>query len=99
MQFPLKLAQSAQPGERNSKISTKSPKFRSRGHFLGENASNGISSQNTLLNNFSPVQPILTRNTPMESPILAVTQGIIKNIHNSILGEQSGNFQKNYPLE
>jgi hypothetical protein len=37
----LKLAQSAQPREENSTISTKSPKFRSRGHFVGENAPNG----------------------------------------------------------
>jgi hypothetical protein len=75
MRFSLKLAQSAQPGERNSKISTKSPKFRSRGHFfLEKTPPMGISSQNTLLNNFSPVQPILTCNTPIDSAQLAETQ-------------------------
>jgi hypothetical protein len=38
MRFFLKLAQSAQPRERNSKISTKSPEYRWRGHFFWKKA-------------------------------------------------------------
>jgi hypothetical protein len=60
---------------------------------------NGISSQNTLLNNFSPVQPILTSNTPMDSARLADrnTSGKIKYVPHFILGEQPENFNKNIP--
>jgi hypothetical protein len=53
MRFSLKLAQSAQPDERNSKISTKSSKIRSTGQFLGKTPPMGISSQNSLFNNLS----------------------------------------------
>jgi hypothetical protein len=65
--------------------------------FWGKTPSMGISSQNSLLNNFSPVQRIPTRNKPMDSAQLAETQGIIKNFPYSILGEQSGNFKKITP--
>jgi hypothetical protein len=37
-QFPLKLAQSAQPSGRNSEFSTERPEFWSRGHFGGKHA-------------------------------------------------------------
>jgi hypothetical protein len=74
MRFSLKLAQSARPGERNSKMSTKSPKFRFKEHFFGKTPLMGISSQNTLLNNFSPVKPILAFSTPMDSAHLAGTK-------------------------
>jgi hypothetical protein len=96
MRFSLKLAQSAQPGKTNSKFSTERPKFLSRGHFLGKNAPKGISSQNTLLNNFSAVQPILTCNTPMDSAQLTETRGVIEKFLNPFLGEQSVKFQKTY---
>jgi hypothetical protein len=66
MRFSLKLAQSAQPGERHPKFSTDRQKFWPRGHFFGQIAPKQISSQNTLLNIFSPVQLILTYNTPMD---------------------------------
>jgi hypothetical protein len=39
--FAQFIAQSAQPGNINSKISTKLQKFRSRGHFFEENALKG----------------------------------------------------------
>jgi hypothetical protein len=52
---------------------------------------------NTLLNNFSSVQPILTCNAPMNSAQLAETQEVIKIFANPLLGEQSGNFQKSSP--
>ena len=58
----------------------------------------GISSQNTLLNNSSLVQPILTCNIPINSARQAKTYGNIKNSPNFILGEQWGNFQKNTTL-
>jgi hypothetical protein len=45
----LKLAQSTQPGERNSKLGTKSPKFRSKGRFFGKNAPN---------DDFQPKHPV-----------------------------------------
>jgi hypothetical protein len=45
----FKLAQLVQPGERNKRISMKSPKFRSRGHFLGKNAPDG---------DFKPKHPV-----------------------------------------
>jgi hypothetical protein len=98
MRFSLKLAQSTQPGETHPKFSTERQTFGSRGHFLGKTPPEGISSQNTLLNNFSPVQPILTCKTPVESAQLAETRGVIKIIANPLLGEQSGNFQKSCPL-
>jgi hypothetical protein len=60
MRFSLKLAQSTQPGERHSKFSTERQKFWSRVTFWGKTPPKGISRQNTLLNNFLPVQPILT---------------------------------------
>jgi hypothetical protein len=41
-----------------------------------------------MLNNFSPVQPIFTCNTPMDSAQLAEFQGIIKIIADPFLGEQ-----------
>jgi hypothetical protein len=65
---------------------------------LGKAPQKGISSQNTLLNNFSSVQPILTCNTPMDSAQIAKTRGIIKTFANPFLEEQSGNFQKSSPL-
>jgi hypothetical protein len=50
MRFLLKLAQSAQHGERNSKILTKSPKIRSGGNFFEKkNAPNG---------DFKPKHPV-----------------------------------------
>jgi hypothetical protein len=58
----------------------------------------GISSQNTLRNNFSPAQPILTCNTPIDSAQVAKSQENIKNFPNFILGEQPRNFQEEYPL-
>ena len=90
MQFLLTLAQSAQFGERNSKLSTKLPKIHSRGHFFKITPPMGISSQNTLLNNSSPVQTILTCNIPIDSARQAQTHGSIKNSPNFILGEQWG---------
>jgi hypothetical protein len=63
MRFLLQLAQSVQLGERNSKFSTKSSKFRSVGQFFKKTPPMGISRQNTLLINFSPVQLILIGNT------------------------------------
>jgi hypothetical protein len=65
--------------------------------FWGKRPPKGISSQNTLLNNFSPVQPIFTWDTPMDSAQLAETRGFINIFSNPILGEQSGNFQKSSP--
>jgi hypothetical protein len=58
-----------------------------------------ISSQSNLLNNFSPVQPILTSNTLINSGQLTETLENIKNIPNFILGEQPGDFDKNTPLK
>jgi hypothetical protein len=74
-------------------------KFRFRGHLSRKNAPMGISSQNTLLINFSPVQPIFNCITPMDSAHLAETQGIIRNFPNSIFGEQSESNSKKLPLE
>jgi hypothetical protein len=89
----------AQPVERNRKISTESPKFPSKGHILEKCPQWGsISSQNTLLKNFSPVQQILTSNTPIDSARPAETHGN-NNFPNFILGEQPGNFDRKYPLE
>jgi hypothetical protein len=62
-----------------------------------EHAPMGISRQNTLLNNFSPVQPSLSCNTPIDSVQLAKTRGIIKHFSNFILGELPGKFQKITP--
>jgi hypothetical protein len=59
----------------------------------------GISSQNILLNNFSPVQPILTSNTPINSARRVEKHENIKNVPNFILGEQPGNFHQKYPLQ
>jgi hypothetical protein len=44
----------------------------------------GISSQNTLLNNFSPVQPILINNTLIDSARISKTQGDIENFPNFV---------------
>jgi hypothetical protein len=74
MRLPLKLAQLAQPVERISNIPTKSPKFRSRSHFLKKTPPMGISSQNNVLNDFSSDQSILTCNTPIDSAQLAESQ-------------------------
>jgi hypothetical protein len=94
MRFSIKLALSAQPGERYYKFSPERQKFWSRGHLLRKTPPKGISSQNTLLNNLSPVQPILTCNTPINSARHAETREIIKKFSNPFLGEQSGNFEK-----
>jgi hypothetical protein len=90
----LKLTQSAKLGERNSSLSTKPPKFRLKDHFLGKPPSMGISSQNTLLNKFSPVQRILTWNTPMDSARFAEIQRVIKNFGSYILGSNRGISKK-----
>jgi hypothetical protein len=57
----------------------------------------GISSQNTLLKNFSPVLPSLTSNSPIDSVRLAKTQGNIENFPKFILGQQPGKFIKMPP--
>ena len=67
MRFLLILAQSTQFGERNSKLSTKLHKIHFSGHFFLKTPPMGISSQNTLLNNSPPVQPILTSDIPIDS--------------------------------
>jgi hypothetical protein len=54
----------------------------------------GISSQNTLLNNFPPVQPILTCIAPIDSAQVAETHGNIKIFPNFILGEQLEIYEK-----
>jgi hypothetical protein len=48
------------------------------GQFFEKTLPMGISSQNTLLNNFSPVRPILTGNILIDSARLAETHGNIK---------------------
>jgi hypothetical protein len=50
--------------QKKSKISTERQKFCSRCHFLGQTPPMGISSQNTMLNNFSPVKLILIFKKP-----------------------------------
>jgi hypothetical protein len=57
MQVLLKLAQ---PGETNSKIFNEITKNSFYGVTFLKTCTMRISSQNTLLNNFSPVLPILT---------------------------------------
>jgi hypothetical protein len=52
----------------------------------------GISSQSTLLNNFSPVEPISTCNTPIDSAQQEETRGIVKTFANPILVEHYGKF-------
>jgi hypothetical protein len=98
MRFSLKLAQSAQPGERQSKFSTERQKFWSSGHFWVKKPPKGISNQNTLLNNFSHVQPILTRNTPTYSAQLAEARGSLQNFCKPLLKGAIGEFQKSSPL-
>jgi hypothetical protein len=64
MQFSLKIAQSA---KQTQKFQLNYQKFRSGVTLLGKTPPMEISSQKTLLNNFSPVQRILTCNTPIDS--------------------------------
>jgi hypothetical protein len=59
----------------------------------------GISSQNTLLNNVSPVQPILVCSIPIDSARQAKTHRNIKHFPDFILKEQPGNIRENYPLQ
>jgi hypothetical protein len=66
--------------------------------FWGKTPPKGISSQNTLFNNFSAVQPIFTCITPMDSAQLAETRGVIKIFANPFLGQQSGNLKKSARL-
>jgi hypothetical protein len=51
------------------------------------------------LNNFSPVQPILTCNKPMDSAQLAETRMVIKTFANPFLEGVIGEFPKIFPLE
>jgi hypothetical protein len=66
--------------------------------FLGKTPPTGISSQNTLLNNFSPVQLILVCNTLMDSAQLAKTQGSSTIFRTPFYGS-NWEFPKKYPLE
>jgi hypothetical protein len=50
------------------------------------------------LNNFSPVQPILTSNIQIDSARQAETHGNIKNVSDFILGQQRGTSIKNTPF-
>jgi hypothetical protein len=67
--------------------------------FGGKTPPKGISSQSTLLNNFSPDQPILTCNTPIDSAQQAKARGVVKIFANPFLREQSGKFKKSSPLD
>jgi hypothetical protein len=58
-----------------------------------------ISSPNTQLSNCSPVEPILTSNTLIDSVQLAETHRNRDNFPNVILGEQPGNSHKNTLVE
>jgi hypothetical protein len=84
---------------RNSKISTKSPLFRTRGHFIGKTPPMGISSQNTLLNNY-----ILTRSTDShlqytdEFGATSKTQEVIQNFQTSFQGSNQ-EISKQYPID
>jgi hypothetical protein len=64
-------------------------------HFSSKNQLPvGISSQNTLLNNFSAVILIFSNCIPTVSAQQVEEFGNIRNVPNSILGEQPGNFLK-----
>jgi hypothetical protein len=58
----------------------------------------GISSQNTLMNNFT-VKPIVTSITPIYSARLAETHGNFKKTAKFILGEKRQVFVRNNPFE
>jgi hypothetical protein len=98
MRFSLDVAQSTQPGERHPNCQRNDKNLGLGVTFSGKTPPMGISRQNTLLNNFSPVHPIFTCNTPMDSAQLAEFRGISKIFANPLLGEQWGNFQKSSPL-
>jgi hypothetical protein len=80
MRFSLKLAQSAQPGEKHSKFSTENKNLGLGVTFWGKTPPKGISNQNTLLNNFSSVQPRPTYILLMQLSTLHYTELLTASI-------------------
>ena len=99
MRFMLTLAQSAQTCRNKLKNLNEVTENSFQGHFFEKMPPRRISNQNIQLNNFSPVQPILTSNKPIDSARQAEIHGNIKHSPNFILGGNRGNFHKKYPLE